>query len=59
MQEAVKAHVTENVIKRSWDAVGIDLLPDLTALPSLSTGLKRAFLHTPAKEQTEEEAAEM
>ena len=59
VEEAVKVHATANVVERSWDAVGIDLLPDLSTLSALSSGLKRAFLHTPSTEQTDEEAAEI
>jgi len=56
-EEAIKTHVSKDVIKRSWDAVGIDLLPDLKALPALSKGLQKALLHTPVLEDREEEVA--
>ena len=56
-EEAVKTHVTSDVIDRAWDAVGIDLLPDLSTLPVLSKGLKRALLHTPSIVETEEDVA--
>ena len=47
VEESVKTNVTSHVLQRSWDAVGIDLLPDLSVLPALSKGLKRALVHTP------------
>ena len=56
VETALKSHVTSKVITRSWDAVGTDLLPDLGKLMALSHGLKRAFLHTPAVQDTEEAA---
>ena len=54
VETALKEHVTQQVIKRSWDAVGTDLLPDLRSLMSLTSGLKRAFLHTPQEQNPEE-----
>ena len=57
VENALKVHVTKKVVARSWDAVGTDLLPDLGSLMSLTSGLKRAFLHSPA-ENDEEKIAE-
>ena len=54
VERALKAHVTSRVIARSWDRVGTDLLPDLSSLISLSSGLKKAFLHTPGEQDLEE-----
>ena len=53
VEKALKAHVTPKVVSRAWDAVGTDLLPDLGSLMSLTSDLKRAFLHTPEKHDEE------
>ena len=55
VEEAVKCEVTAEVVKRSWDAVGIDLLPDLSKLSKLSKRLKRALLHTSCIVENKEE----
>ena len=57
VQTALKENVRPNVIQRSWDAVGIDLIPDLSGLSLLSTCLKRAILHTPILTESAEEVA--
>ena len=56
VEKALKSHVTASVITRSWDGVGTDLLPYLGGLMSLTSGLKRAFLHTPVAQDVEEAA---
>ena len=58
VEESCSSNVKHNVIKKSWDAVGSDLLPDLGTLKSLTIGLKRAFLHTQRTVKTKEEVAE-
>ena len=56
-EESLKNNVTKTVIQRSWDKVGIDLLPDLRKLSLLSLSLKRAFVHTPSTADNLEEIA--
>ena len=58
VEEALKTRVTNNVVKKAWDAVAIDLLPDLHTLMSLTTELKRAFLHTPSIKESPEDVAD-
>ena len=54
VEAALKSEVSKTIIQRAWDAVAIDLLPDLGLLKFLTKNLKRAFLHTPAAQNKEE-----
>ena len=57
VEVSLKHNVTPDVVKRAWDAVATDLLPDLATLKVLTTDLKRAFLHTPPKKMTKDAVA--